>query len=94
MTKEYITMSQKEVDRLEIIQAVTGRQLKQREAAHQLGSTRTPMGVGNRALALIWISSQTNRKKEPRTPLAPFLLILLRFLPQIHGVDNEHHQRH
>jgi len=37
MTEAYITMSHKELDRLEIIQAVAGKQLKQLEAARRLG---------------------------------------------------------
>lgn len=37
MTEEHITMSHKELDRLEIIQAVAGKQLKQLEAARQSG---------------------------------------------------------
>lgn len=37
MTEEHITMSHKEVDRLGVIQAVARKQLKQREAARQLG---------------------------------------------------------
>ena len=37
--EEHITMSRKEVDRLEVIQAVVGKRLKQREAAGQLGLT-------------------------------------------------------
>lgn len=37
MTGEYITLSRKEVDRLEVIQAVQQRQLRQEDAARQLG---------------------------------------------------------
>ena len=37
MTKEYITMSQKEVDRLEVIQATVSKQILQSDAAAQLG---------------------------------------------------------
>jgi transposase len=37
MTKEHITMSQKEVDRLEVIQATVSKQILQSDAAAQLG---------------------------------------------------------
>jgi len=39
VAEEQITMSHREVDRLEVIQAVAGKRLKQREAAVQLGLT-------------------------------------------------------
>ena len=37
MTKESITMTHKAVDRLKVIQQVVGKQLRQQEAAWQLG---------------------------------------------------------
>ena len=37
MTKEHITMSQKEVDRLEVIQMTVSKQILQSDAAAQLG---------------------------------------------------------
>ena len=37
MTEETITMTQKAVDQLGVVQQVVSRQLRQREAARQLG---------------------------------------------------------
>ncbi len=44
MTRETITMSQQEVDRLQITQSVVGKHLKQWEAADRLGVSECSSG--------------------------------------------------